>query len=133
MALEKARKRYFDPTKKGSLSSKKTFAYYNKDIAPATIDRLFASENSTRRWFPNKPALKGANLRWRGTIGAVVTRAVAVGGAGSRTGGPLASVAAGAGVSGSALGAGLSFGREGGCGAGGATGGAGGAPDPDDR
>ena len=65
MALEKARKRYFDPTKKGSLSSKKTFAYYNKDIAPATIDRLFASENSTRRWFPNKLALKGENLRMR--------------------------------------------------------------------
>ena len=65
MALEKARRRYFDPTKKGSLSSKKTFAFYNKDIAPATIDRLFASENSTRRWFPNKLSLKGETLRMR--------------------------------------------------------------------
>lgn len=65
MALAKIKKRYFDPTKLGSLSSKKTFLKYNRDLDSRDVDHFFASENATKQWYPNKLAIKGEGSRMR--------------------------------------------------------------------
>lgn len=65
MALAKIKKRYFDPTKLGSLSSKKTFLKYNKDLNPEDVDHFFLSENATKQWYPNKLSIKGEGSRMR--------------------------------------------------------------------
>ena len=65
MALSKIRKRYFDPSNLGSLSSKKTFIKYNRDLSKHDVDHFFASENATKRWYPNKLAIQGETSRMR--------------------------------------------------------------------
>ena len=65
VAMSVAKKRYFDPNIKGSLSSKKTFLKYNKDLDEATVDRMFVEENATKQFYPQRLAIKGEGMAMR--------------------------------------------------------------------
>jgi hypothetical protein len=54
MELVRARKLYFDPKVKGSMSSRKTFLKYNPNISNDTLDRLFSQNGTVQQWFPAK-------------------------------------------------------------------------------
>ena len=58
MAQQKIRKLYFDTSKPGSLSSKKTFLRYNPRLNKQVVNQFFAEEASTKVWFPSKVSLK---------------------------------------------------------------------------
>ena len=62
MDLVKARKRYFDPKVRGSLSSRATFGKYNPDITKDALDRLFGQNSTVQQWFPAKKSIPGEQL-----------------------------------------------------------------------
>lgn len=59
MSLAKARKLYFDPTVRGSLSSRRTFQRYHPNIPNEIITKLFQENVGLIQWFPAKVQLKG--------------------------------------------------------------------------
>lgn len=57
MDLVQARKLYFDPREKGSLSSRTTFKKYHPKIKDGVLDRLFGQDGVVQQWFPAKKAI----------------------------------------------------------------------------